>query len=125
MAKDRKDHSDRGGSEAKSKLSRLLETENELEAMLKEARREAKGLVETAGATADERVRQFELQLEGENRDLGKRIAGDRDHAIDSLRKEAQEEAQRLDALDDTKITELARYVVDLLVGRTDTRGPR
>ncbi|MBW2377760.1 MAG: hypothetical protein JRF55_17575 [Deltaproteobacteria bacterium] len=123
MAKDRKDHSDRGGSEAQSKL--MLETENELEAMLKEARREAKGLVETAGATADERVRQFELQLEGENRDLGKRIAGDRDHAIDSLRKEAQEEAQRLDALDDTKLTELARYVVDLLVGRTDTRGPR
>lgn len=125
MAKDRKDHSDRGVSEAQSKLSRLLETENELEAMLKEARREAKGFVETAGATADERVRQFELQLEGENRDLGKRIAGDRDRAIDSLRIEAQEEAQRLDALDDTKVTELARYVVDLLVGRTDTRGPR
>lgn len=125
MAKDRKEHSEHGISEAKSKLSRLLETENELEAMLKEARREAKGLVETAHAAADERVRQFELQLEGENRDLGKRIAGDRDHAIDSLRTEAQEEAQRLDALDDTTITELARYVVDLLVGRTDTRGPR
>jgi vacuolar-type H+-ATPase subunit H len=125
MAKDRKDHSDHGISEATSKLSRLLETENELEAMLKEARREAKGLVEAAHAAADDRVRQFELELEGENRGLGERIAGERDHAIDSLRTEAQEEVQRLDALDDLKITELARYVVDLLVGRPDTRGPR
>ena len=124
MAKDRKDHSTRGISEAKSKLSRLLETENELEAMLGEARREAKGLVEAAHTAADERVRQFELQLEGENRDLGERIARDRDHAIDSVRTETQEQTERLDALDDTKITELARYVVDLLVGRPGTRGP-
>ena len=124
MAKDRKDHSTRGISEAKSKLSRLLETENELEAMLGEARREAKGLVEAARTAADDRVRRFELQLEGENRDLGERIARDRDHAIDSVRTETQEATKRLDALDDTKITELARYVVDLLVGRPGTRGP-
>ena len=124
MAKDRKDHSTRGISEAKSKLSRLLETENELEAMLGEARREAKGLVEAARTAADDRVRRFELQLEGENRDLGERIARDRDHAIDSVRTETQEQTERLDALDDTKITELARYVVDLLVGRPGTRGP-
>lgn len=124
MTKDRKDHSKRGVSEAKSKLTRLLETENELEAMLKEARREAKGLVEAAHAAADDRVRQFELQLEGENRSLGERVARDRDDAIDTVRTEAREETKRLDALDDTTITELARYVVDLLVGRLDTRGP-
>jgi len=124
MAKDPKDHRTRDISKAKSKLSRLLETENELEAMLKEARKEAKGLVEAAHAAADERVRQFESQLEGENRDLGERIGRDRDHAIDSIRTEAREETKRLDALDETKITELARYVVDLLVGRPGTRGP-
>jgi vacuolar-type H+-ATPase subunit H len=125
MAKDRKDHSERGIPEAQSRLSRLLETEDELEAMLEEARREAKGLVEAAHAAADDLVRQFELQLEGENRGLAEQIARDCDHAIDSVRTEAGQETKRLDALDDTKIAELARYVVDLLVGRTDTRGPR
>jgi F0F1-type ATP synthase membrane subunit b/b' len=125
MAKDRKDHSDRRVSEAKSKLSRLLETENQLETMLKEARRDAESLVEAARAAAEARVRQFELQLEDENREIGERIARDRDQAIDAVNTEAEEESTRLDAIDDTQITTLARYVVDLVVGRSETGGPR
>lgn len=125
MAKDRKDHGNRDVSEAKSKLSRLLETENQLETMLKEARTEAEALVEAARAAADARVRPFELQLEDENRQIRERIARDRDEAITTVQTEAQEESKRLDALDDAQITTLARYVVDLVVGRSDTGGPR
>jgi vacuolar-type H+-ATPase subunit H len=125
MAKDRKDHGNRDVSEAKSKLSRLLETENQLETMLKEARTEAEALVEAARAAADARVRPFELQLEDENRQIGERIARDRDEAITIVQTEAQEESKRLDALDDAQIATLARYVVDLVVGRSDTGGSR
>jgi vacuolar-type H+-ATPase subunit H len=125
MAAKRKDSSGRGTSEAQSKLSRLLETESKLDAMLNEARLEAKELVEAAQMVADQRVKQFESQLEGENVELRRRIARDRDRTIDSIQKEAQEETKRLDELDDAQVTKLARYVVDLLIGRPDSRGAR
>lgn len=125
MAKDRKDQGKRAVSEAKSKLSRLLETENELETVLKEARSEAEALVEAARAASDARVRQCELQLEDEHREIGERIARDRDEAITAVQTQAEEESKRLDALDDAQITTLARYVVDLVVGRADTGGPQ
>ena len=57
MATKRKDDSQQGASEATTKLSRLLETEIELEAMLKDARQEAKELVEAAKVAADDRVK--------------------------------------------------------------------
>jgi vacuolar-type H+-ATPase subunit H len=125
MAAKRRQQSERDISEARSKLSRLLETENELDAMLQEARREAKALVEAAQVVAKARVKQFESHLEEENCELRERIVRDRDHNIDAIQKQARQEAKRLDELDDTKITALARHVVDLLVGRPDSRGPR
>jgi vacuolar-type H+-ATPase subunit H len=125
MAKDQKDHRKRSVSEATSKLSRLLETENQLETMLKEARGDAESLVEAARTEAEARVRQFALQLEDEDREIGERIARDRDQAINAVNTDAEEESKRLDAIDDTQVTTLARYVVDLMVGRTETGGPR
>lgn len=125
MAAKKKDRSKPDASEATTKLSRLLETEVELEAMLKHTRREAKQLVEAAHAAADDRVERFESQLQGEDAELRDRIARERDQAIDSIQKRSREETTRLDELDDAKITELAHYVVDLLVGRPDSRGPR
>lgn len=125
MSRHRKDDSGHNISEAKSKLSRLLETETELKAMLEETEREAKELVEAAQQVADDRVRQFESRLEGENHKLWERVARDRDHSVDSIQKEARQETKRLDELDDAKITELAQHVVDLLLGRPDSRGPR
>jgi hypothetical protein len=125
MAAKRKDDSEHDVSEAGTKLSRLLATEIELEAMLKEARREAKELVEAAQIVADDRIRQLESQLEGENRKLRERVLRDQDRAIDSIQREAQRETERLDRLDDAKISELGYYVVDLLLGRPDSRGPR
>jgi len=125
MAAKKKDDSEHETSEATTKLSRLLETEIELEAMLKSAKEEAKGIVEAAQVAADARVKEFESQLEGEEAELRERITRDRDQMINSIQNDARQEAKRLDELDDAKVTELARHVVDLLVGQSDSRGSR
>ncbi len=119
----RKNDSEHEDSDAKSKLSRLLETEVELEAMLKETRREAERLVKSAQAAAEDRVQRFESELEGEDGRLRERIARERDQAIDSIREEARQETERLDGLDDATVDELARHVVDLLLGRPESGG--
>jgi len=125
MAAKKKDDSEHETSEATTKLSRLLETEIELEAMLKSAKEEAKGIVAAAQVAADARVKEFESRLEGEEAELRERIARDRDQTINSIQNDARQEAKRLDELDDAKIAELARHVIDLLVGQSDSRGSR
>ncbi len=120
---DRKDQSASDVSEAQSKLSLLLEIENENEAMLERARLDAAALLERARSEAEERVQRADSQLEQENRELAGRIARERDEAIDSIRTGAQDEARRLDALDESTVAELARYVVELLVGTGDSGG--
>jgi vacuolar-type H+-ATPase subunit H len=124
MGAKRKSGSKHDPSEATTKLSRLLETEIELEAMLKVARQEAKQLIEAAKLAADDRVRQFEVQLEREDDELRERVARERDRAIDSIRERSRQDTKRLDELDDAKIAELAHHVIDLLVGRPERRGP-
>jgi F0F1-type ATP synthase membrane subunit b/b' len=125
MASKKKDRSSQEPSEATTKLSRLLETEIELEAMLKGARQEAKELVEAAQVAADDRVKQFEARLESEHSVLRERVTRERDHTIASIQEQSRQETTRLDDLDDAKLTELAHHVIDLLVGRPDSRGPR
>jgi F0F1-type ATP synthase membrane subunit b/b' len=125
MAAERDERSEPRISDATSRLARLLETEDELERMLNTAKKEAKELVEAARIAAEARVRSFESELEGENEVLRERIVGERDRAIDSIRKDAREEVDRLTGLDDGTIAELARYVLDLLVGRSDSGGSR
>ena len=124
MAAKRKGDSDHETSEATTRLSHLLETEVELEAMLKATRQEAQQLIEAAKLAADDHVRQFEVQLKGEDDALRERIAGERDQAIAEIQELARQETKFLDDLDDTRITELARHVIDLLVGRPESRGP-
>ena len=118
-------HKDESEHEAKTKLHRLLETEAQLEALLESTRQEAKELVEAAENAASDRIKRFELQLEGEEAELKGRIARDRDATIDAIQKEARRETKRLDDLDDAKVMELARHVIDLLVGVPDARGSR
>jgi len=125
MAAKRKDDSRQETSEATTKLSRLLETEIELEAMLKSARQEAKELVEAAQVAVDRRVQQFESQLEGEDGELRQRVGRERDETIASVQERSRREAQRLNELDDAKLTQLAGHVIDLLVGLPDSRGRR
>jgi len=124
MAAKRKGDSDRETSEATTRLSHLLETELELEAMLKATRQEAQQLIEAAKLAADDHVRQFEYQLKGEDDALRGRIARERDQAIDAIQEQSRKETKFLNELDDAKITELARHVIDLLVGRPESRGP-
>jgi len=123
MAAKGSDDGERKGTDAKTKLSRLLETEVELEAMLREARQEAKRLVELAEAGAENRVQQFESRLEAEDAIVRDRIARERDQAIDSIRKEARQQTDQLDDLDDATVQELASYVLDLILGRPGSRG--
>lgn len=125
MATDGDDQSGRSVSEAQSKLNRLLETENELEAMVKEARRTAQEFVVAARTATDARVQEFESTLADEDRQLAEQIAQERNHAVDSIRVEAEAETERLDALDAAAITTLARYVIDLLVGHPEPEGSR
>ena len=125
MVASRKADSGHDISEAMSKLGRLLETEDELEAMLEVTERDARELVEAARMTADARLRQLELQLEDESRRLRERVARDRDVAIELIQEEARQETKRFDELDDAEITMLARHVVALLVEQPDPGDPR
>jgi hypothetical protein len=120
---EKKSKSEHAVADAKTKLRRLLETESELEALLRETTRDAKAQVELARAAADERVRMLETQLASEDEALRERIARDRDETIHSIREEAKNETQRLDGLHPAKLEDLSRYVVDLLIGRPDSEG--
>lgn len=125
MAAKRSDDGERGDADAKSKLSRLLETEVELEAMLKETRREATQLVQLAEAGAENLVQRFDSQLKAEEAAVRDRISRERDKTIESIREEARQETERLDGLDDATVKVLAMHVIDLLLGRPDSGGSR
>ena len=125
MAAKRSDDGERADADAKSKLSRLLETEVELEAMLKETRREAKQLVQLAEASAENLVQRFDSQLEAEEATVRDRIARERDKTIASIREDARQETERRDGLDDDTVKVLAMLVVDLRLGRPDSGGSR
>jgi F0F1-type ATP synthase membrane subunit b/b' len=123
MAENRKSKSERAAAEAKTKLRRLLETETELEAALKETRRDAKARIESARAAAEERIRMLEAQLVSDDEQLRAEIALERDETINSIREQARADTERLDGLDASKLDELARHVVDLLIGRQGSGG--
>lgn len=117
----------RGGddlSEAKTKLSRLLDTENELETMLKETRREAEELVEAARRNADERLRAFDAELETGDGEVHRRILRERDESIQTIQAHAREIEERLDGLGERRIDELAEHLISLIVGQADRGGP-
>ena len=111
--------------DASSKLDRLLQTEDALEAMLKDARHEAESLVETARAAAADRVHRFESQLGAESAQLRERIERERDLTIHSIQEEAHREVRRLGEVEDAEITRVARHVVELLLSEPGSRGPR
>jgi vacuolar-type H+-ATPase subunit H len=116
---------ERDPAEAKTKLTRLLETEDELEALLGATRKEAEAVVEEARRAAAELARDFEKQLEEEDAELGGRIAEERETAIDAIRREARDYATRMDAIDDARIDSLARQILELLVPDSGSGGAR
>ena len=113
----RKDLDELDPAAAQGKLSRLLETETELDAMLQQTRRDAAELIESARAEAEDRIRRFESKLEAEDLELRDRIASERDEAIAAIRSESTRAGAKLDGLDDQQIDELAHYVVARVVG--------
>ncbi len=92
--------------------------------MLAATRREAAEFVEAARQAVEERLREFELELEAENQQLGERIARERDEAIASIRTEADHEIARLNGLREDVIANLAHRVVELLLGEPEQGGP-
>jgi vacuolar-type H+-ATPase subunit H len=117
MAANRKEVADLDPAAARGKLNRLLETETELDEMLRETKRAAAELIESAQAEAEERIRGLEAELSAADLELRKRIAGERDEAIATIRTEGQLEQHELDALDDRRIDALAEYVLERVVG--------
>ena len=113
----RKDLDELDPAAAQGKLSRLLETETELDAMLQQTRRDAAELIESARAEAEDRIRRFESKLEAEDLELRDRIASERDESIAAIRSEGTRAGAKLDGLDDQQIDELAHYVVARVVG--------
>ena len=125
MAAKQKHGDDARHSEAESKLSRLLETENALELMLQEAKDKANALLSAAEAEAARLLEECERELEEGNGGLRERVAHERDRVIASIRGEAQQETGFLDDLDDARVQEAARHVLALLIGARDSRSPR
>jgi vacuolar-type H+-ATPase subunit H len=110
-------------AESRTKLTRLLETEDELEAMLGAIRKEAEAVIEEARRASAELARDFEKQLEEEDAGLRGRIAEERDVAIDAIRREARDYANRMDAIDDARVEALARQILELLVPESGSGG--
>ena len=125
MVAKRKNKGAPDASEATTKLSRLLQTENELEVMLAETRAQAKQLVESAHASAEARLQRFESEVEAGDVEIRDRVARERDAQIKSIHERTRRETDRLNALDDAKITELASHVLDLLLDRSGSGGSR
>jgi F0F1-type ATP synthase membrane subunit b/b' len=119
MAARRKPKNELDEATTRSKLSRLLETESEIDAMLSDARREAADLVEQARTRAEERVRALEGELDASRAALAEQVAKERDAAIAAVRAGAQDAVGALDELDERAIAELSRYVVDRVIEAT------
>ncbi len=117
MAAHRKEVDDLDPAAAEGKLSRLLDTETELDAMLQEAKRGAAELIEAARTEAEDRILRFEMELESAELELRDQVARERDDAIAAIRAETMRAAESLDALDGERIAELAQYVLARVVG--------
>jgi vacuolar-type H+-ATPase subunit H len=118
MAANRKEVADLDPAAARGRLNRLLETETELDEMLRETRRTAAELIASARAGADDRIRELEAELHDADLELRARIDRERDEAIAKIRAEGQRERDGLDELEDPLIDELATYVVERVVGQ-------
>ncbi len=123
MARKRKAAEDGDGTEAKGKLSRLLETESELDVLLEEVKREAAELVRAAKTHAEARMSGLQAELDAENDAVRARVEAERDEVIASIHDAAARETAELNALSDAKVGELARRVVQVLIEGDESGG--
>ncbi len=125
MARKQKAGEDGDGSDAKGKLSRLLETESELDGLLEEVKLEAEELVRAAKSEAEARINGLQAELDAENDAVRARVEAERDEVIASIRDAAAQETAELNALSDAKVGELARRVVRVLIEGHESGGRR
>ena len=125
MARNRKPGHEHDALDAKGKLSRLLETESELDELLEAAKREAASLLREAKKEAQSRVDHLEAELDAENDTVRAHVERERDETIASIREGAAKEIAALDELDDAKAAELAKHAIQLLIGEPESGGRR
>jgi vacuolar-type H+-ATPase subunit H len=101
----------------RGKLVRLLQTEGELDEMLRDVRRSAEDVVAAARAAGEQRLQQCERELENIARSVRERVERERDETIAGIRSEAQNQTQALNGLDEEAVTELANYVIERVLG--------
>ena len=111
--------------EAETKLTRLLETETELETMLEEARTRAKALVDAAKERASRRLGELEREIEQQDADLGALVARERDDAIEAIRADAKRQVDRLSSVSDGTIAEIASTILDRLLTAREAEDSR
>ena len=112
-------------AEAETKLARLLETETELERMLVDARARAEEIVNAAKERATQRLGELEAELVQQDRELRERIEREQDDAIFEIRAESRRQADRLGGIPDDVIADIARTILERLLGARDAGGPR
>jgi DNA anti-recombination protein RmuC len=117
MAANRKEVDELDPSTAQGKLGRLLETETELDKLLQETKRRAAEIVDLSRAEAEDRIRRFEMELDAANLALRDRLVREQEEAIAAIRAEAENTVKKLEALDDQRVDELARYVLERVAG--------
>lgn len=125
MARNRKSGVEHDASVAKGKLSRLLETESELDELLEAAKRDAAAVVRDAKIEAQSRIDDLEATLDAENDAVRAQVERERDETIASIREGAAREIAGLDELDDAKVEELAEQAIHLLIGEHGSGGRR
>lgn len=98
-------------------LARLLDTEAGLERALEHARDEATRLEAEARAAARAREEALGAEIEAEARRLAAEIAAERDRAAQAISEAARRDTERFDAVTPERIGELARRVVERVMG--------
>jgi vacuolar-type H+-ATPase subunit H len=109
------------GAGSVSALARLLTREEELEARLRDARDRAERLIREAEAAARARLEQLEVEQ------AAAAAAAEREHAdqcaarITAIRQDGQQAVARLRAMPPERIAVLRDWVVDQVLGGTDS----
>lgn len=104
-------------SEGATDLARLLSTEARLEALIRNAREEAAGVVAGAREAAAAGEAALTADIEALGRALEATIAGERHRQQEALTESARREVLRFDDAGPDQIEALARYVVERVIG--------
>lgn len=99
-----------------SQLAELLACEQELAALLDEARRDARELVESARVDAERAAADLEASLEEEAEQERERIRTDAQARIRELVTGARERSERFEGLSDERVEALAEVAFRLLL---------